>query len=253
MKRTFLILGIFISISTFAQREEKIEYYTDSDVRNQIFSIGVRYDPYFTSRTLLTGSVLPSQEYYFLNSSTTGRFGNAYGIDLFFRLNERLDLGVGFERSTGGYTWDFIKILQTTGTISDTVDGDFAVDVDVSYLSIPFRFNFSTQMNDLWALEVAPVFEVNFLEKLNYDLRDSRNIFTPEQRDSIGFGDQKENARQVNYTIGVEVGGRYFITENLSLHMMGILRYMLQPLTENFGPRETLLRYGGSFGLRYRF
>jgi len=201
---------------------------------------------------LISNSVLPSQAFYFLDQSTTGSYADDYGLDIIYKPSDAFHFSLGVSKSKGAYTWDFIKIADQIQGGGDTLDITFRSTTTAEHINIPLSFYVHQRMNDDWSLEFVPAIEANYLSRLN---RSIEYIGEGEVSDSTdtntSFGDLTDEARTWNWTVGIGIGGRYWLTDNFSFFVRGKLRYMILPLIDNNGPREVLFQYGGSFGIRY--
>lgn len=245
---TLLALGQF---AVFAQKEEKIEYYTDSEVKRSIVSVQAGYMPYFTNRRLIANSVNPQNAYFFLDNSVTGKFGQAYGADILFGLNSNFQVGVGLYNSFAHYQWDYVKIIDQISGNGDTLNGQFKVDIKANYLNVPIQFGFVTQVADYWYLQVFPALELNFLQQLerNYTIDDPN--LRPENNDD--FGDITQKGTQFNMTINFGLGAEYRALEKVGIFTRLSFRYMFFEIEEEAAMREVIYTIGGHMGVRYYF
>jgi len=60
--------------------------------------------------------------------------------------------------------------------------------------------------------------------------------------------------RDLNYQVGIDLGGTYYFTDQLGLFVHFNARYMINNMLErdNF-PRETIYSFGSNLGLKYSF
>jgi len=228
-----------------AQKEEKIDYYTDSDVHRSIVSLQVGYMPYYTSRRLLSQTANPQADYFFLNSAITGKFGNGYGADLLFSLNSNFQVGIGLYSTNTHYQWDFVRIVSDIqGGNPDTL----AVkkwDNYSSYLTVPIQFGFVSQVAEQWWLQVYPALELNFLQSMKYDyvLADNTNVIV----------DKTQDARDLNMAINFGLGGEFRPMPKLGVFVRMNFRYFFYPNIEDEIVTEVIYTLGGHLGLRYYF
>lgn len=244
MKRLLLALILFAGIDVAAQNDS-IEYFTDSDVKRSIASVQAGYMPYFTSRRLLSETVNPQADYFFLNSAITGKFGQGFGVDLLFSINSSLQLGVGLYNTTTHYQWDFVNIVQNIdGGDPDTLEVR-RWDNKARYLTVPIQFGFVTQVAEQWWLQVYPALELNFLQELTYEylLADG----TEEIDNRI------QDARDVNLAINFGLGAEYRPAPKLGVFARMQFRYFFFPNIEDEIVTEVIYTLGGHVGVRYYF
>lgn len=247
MKRLLIALFLFSEITAFAQKEEDIEYYTDSDVHRSIVSLQLGYMPYMSNRRLLANTVNPQADYFFLNTATTSKFGQGFGGDLLFKLNTNFEVGIGYYFTQAHYQWDFVKIIDNIqGGNSDTLDVT-SWDIYANHHTVPIQFGFVTQVSDQWWLQVYPALELNFLEKLEYDYQ---VVDEPQPRienvtDSLG--------NSFNMAINFGLGAEYRIVPKFGVFARLQFRYYFFPLSEETIVREILYTVGGHAGIRYYF
>ncbi|MCT4623699.1 MAG: outer membrane beta-barrel protein [Schleiferiaceae bacterium] len=247
-KQLALLLMIGFACIANAQKDEEIEYYTDDVVnRSKVFA-SAHYSPYFLNRNIISSESFPDDPVnVILNSSAKGGYGYAIGIDLYYKLNKGLNLGLGVNRSAGSYTIDYKQALETAGFPTDSLAGDYIMTTNVSYINIPLQFMYGISMNDLWDLEVVPQIEMNIVDNIN---RTATQTFDDERGN---LGDQTDKAQQINWTVGIGIGINYYISESFSFFLRPQVRYMLRPMIPNDELNEVLLWLGGQAGLRLYF
>ena len=247
MKRILIFLFVLAEVSAFAQKEDKIEYYTDSDVHRSIVSLQLGYMPYFSNRRLIANSANPQPDYFLLNNSTTGKFGQGFGGDLLFQIASNFEVGVGVYKTNAHYQWDFVKIVDNLeGGNSDTLEV-LSWDIFANHWTVPIQFGFVTQVSDQWWLQVYPALELNFLDKLEYDY--------------LVRGEQESRKLDVTETLGTDfniainfgLGAEYRFIEKMGLYTRVQFRYYFFPLAEEGVIREILYTVGGHIGVRYYF
>jgi hypothetical protein len=251
MRKLFFILFVLAELTSFAQKTEKIEYYTDSDVRRSIVSVQLGYMPYYSNRRILAESANPQAGYYFVNSTVTGGFGQAYGGDLMFKLTQNFEFGVGVYNSFANYSWDAVQLIDAVNGNGDTLNGSYEIFMKANYLNIPIQFGFVTQVADQWYLQVYPAMELNFLQKLDrtYDITDPDLI--PENTDL--FGDITDIGTDFNLTVNFGLGAEYRVTDKIGLFTRLQFRYMFFEVVPDAPIREVIYTVGGHFGARFYF
>ena len=252
--KKLILLGVscFLSASVFSQEtDKKIEYYTDDDVHRSRWAFQGYYSPMYSNRSLISDELFPTQTFYFLDQSTSGEYSSDYGIDIIYKPSENFQFSLGVAKSSAGYTWDFIRIVDQIQGGGDTIDITFKSRTIAQHINIPLSFYVHQRMNDLWSLEFVPFVEANYLTYLERGIEYTGGGTIDSTSLATSFGDLTDQARKWNWTVGISVGGRYYITDNLSGIVKGTLRYMILPLIDSNGPREVLFQYGGTVGLRY--
>ncbi len=244
LKAFFAGVLILSNLALLAQ-DEDIEYFTDSKVKHSIVSIQAGYMPYYTSRRLLSETVNPQADYFFLNSAITGKFGQGYGFDLLFGINSNFQVGVGLYSTTTHYQWDFVQILEDIqGGNPDTLVVN-QWDNRASYLTVPIQFGFVTQIAEQWWLQVYPALELNFIQSIEYDyqLADGRQIIQ----------DKLADARDLNMAINFGLGGEFRPVPKVGIFTRLQFRYFFFPNIEDEIVTEVIYTLGGHVGLRYYF
>ena len=245
MKKIVLALLLTSGFLVQAQKEEDIDYYTDSDVKRNIVSLQVGYMPYYTGRRLLSQTANPQADYFFLNSAITGKFGQGYGGDLLFHITKNVDLGVGLYKTSTHYQWDFESIVRNIeGGNPDTLLIK-RWDIYTDYLTVPIQFGFVTRVADQLWLQVYPALELNFLQSLQYDFE--LNGEAPVVQDKT------QDARDLNLAINFGLGAEYRFTERMGVFTRVQFRYFFYPAVEDEVITELVYTIGGHIGLRYHF
>ena len=253
MKKITLYILLFSSLTALAQKKntEPIEYYTDSEVNRSIVSIQLGYMPYFTNRRIVANSANPQAGYYFLNSEVTGQFGQAYGLDLLFRLNGSFDVGIGLYNSYANYRWDAVKILDDISGNGDTLGGTYKIDMSAQYINVPIEFGFVSQIADQWYLQVYPALELNFLKKLERTYQIDNPDLQP--KDNNAFGDITDIGTDFNLTINFGLGAEYRVAPKIGFFTRLQFRYMFYPVVNEAVAREVIYTVGGHMGVRFYF
>jgi hypothetical protein len=251
MKKLLVLIFIGTALSGFAQKEDKIEYFTDSDVKRSIVSVQLGYMPYYSNRRILAQSANPQAGYYFLNSSVTGGFGQGYGGDILFKLTSNFEFGVGIYNSVANYSWDAVKLIDAVNGNGDTLNGDYKISMRANYLNIPIQFGFVTQVADQLYLQVYPALELNFLQQLdrNYDIDDP----DLQPTNTNLFGNITDIGTDFNLTVNFGLGAEYRITEKIGLFGRLQFRYMFYEIVDDAPIREVIYTVGGHFGARFYF
>ncbi len=248
MKKLFsLILSLF-ALGAMAQPDDDIVYYTDSDVKDSRFNLALNLNPYFTDMRLINDDAASSQFNTFSEAiEADGNFRLDYGLDLFYEIGPSFHIGVGIGRSYGAYTW-----RNVSGGDSLLPDLTFDNEVAVSMWSVPIKINFTTQISDVFSLEVLPMVEMNFLDNYN-SIWSFKGSNAPADT-SFKLNDRLRN---LNWSVGIALGGTYWFTNEFGLFFRGSVKYMLNDMvqrSEDFlWPRETLINFGANTGLRLRF
>jgi hypothetical protein len=246
MRTRLLILLITLSTAAVAQRNDTIEYFTDSDVHRSIVSVQAGYMPYYTSRRLLSESANPQAGYFFLDQAITGKFGQGFGGDVLFNLNGRFQVGVGLYSTSTHYQWDFVSIVSNLpGGNVDTLQV-LRWDIKANYLTVPIQFGFVSQVADQWWLQVYPALELNFLQQLEYDYllaKDNEQVIQ----------DRTQDARDLNLAINFGLGAEYRVVPKFGVFTRLSFRYFFFPAIEDEIVTEVVYTIGGHIGVRYYF
>ena len=127
MKKLYALVFILsFSLNTKAQeeKEEKIVYYTDDVIKRSKVYMGLHYSPYFLTRNVVRAETTPNDPTNtILNQGTKGGYGQAYGLDLYYKFGSSLHFGVGLNASDGSFSVDFKEGLVNNGLLPDTVSG----------------------------------------------------------------------------------------------------------------------------------
>jgi len=242
MRKWIVMPVILLSCTVWAQKNDDIDYYTDSKVKNSRLSLALNLNPNYTDRRLINDEVPSGGGFDLPNENAVGAFQLNYNLDFYYSLGAAFDVIVGFGRSAASYSIDNVQLYQG---VSDTINTK--LDVDVSMYTIPVRLNFNTSVTDVFDLEVVPVVELTFVDK--YD-----QVFTPSNGSASISNDLSGSVRSINYTVGLALGGTFWIADRWGIIARGNAKYMLNAIIEqdNF-PRETPYSFGLDLGLKYSF
>ena len=256
MKKLFALVFIAcFAFNTYAQKdkEEKIVFYTDDVVKRSKVYMGLHYSPYFLTRNVVRAeTALNDPINLILNNSTKGGFGQAYGLDLYYKFGSSLHFGVGVNASNGSYSVDFKEALVSIGFPEDSLSGEYLATTKVSYINVPIQFVYSIPFSDVWEMEVIPAVEMNFIQNLN------RSATNEQELDGVTWGDITDQARDLNWTVSIGIGGNYRITPKFTVFARPHFRYTLRSLLKTSGeysdnPNEILMWIGGQTGIRLYF
>lgn len=250
-----MIGALLISNALWAQPEDEIVYYTDSKVNNSRFNLALNVDPYFTDMRLINSDAENSLVNTFDDQlQASGDFRLNYGLDLFYEIGPSFHIGIGFGRSYGAYTWDQV-LLDTNGLYASNA-------VEVAMYTVPIKVNFTTQISEVFSLEVVPTVEMNFLNR--YSARfEYGGVANAPADSSFNLNDRLQD---LNWSVGIALGGTYWFSDSFGFFVRGSIKYMLNDIigTRNNlawpqatlieqWPRETLINFGGNLGLRVKF
>lgn len=242
----FYIIAFFgLSQIAHAQRNGKIEYYTDSEVKRNPISIGVNYSPFFAaSRELNDDFIEGAYRYDAAEARSKLRFGQSYGLDLYIDLGQSFDLVVGVNQSRTAFELQLNSFFSPG--MMDSLKGNLQLKSAVTHLNIPLHIMLKAQLSDEWALEFLPQVEFNIVQSYSQTIFNdgveaySRNI--------------EEFARPYTTTLGIAVGGNYRFSEYFSYFLRANFRYMLAGMIEERGyARENMYSFGLYTGLRFHF
>lgn len=222
---------------------EETIYYTDSYVRNSRFAIALNANPAFTDLRLINDDLGLGTDFDLSEDNAQGTWQLNYHADLIFELSETFDISVGLGRAFGEYRLGDVLFYQGR---SDSITVDYRA--DVSMTTIPIKINFNSSISEVFDLEVVPSVELNFIDNYN-------SLFIPEDPASESFErDYSEFIQEFNYSVGIHVGGTFWIADRWGLFVRGGIKYMLnQIITRDNFPRETLLNVGANTGVRFNF
>lgn len=248
MKKLLSLIFLFGASVAIAQPDDDIVYYTDSEVEDSRFNIALNLNPYFTDMRLINDDAANSQFNAFADDiEADGSFRLDYGLDLFYEIGPSFHVGIGFGRSYGGYTWRNVNRDSLNPNIT------FDNEVAVSMWSVPIKVNFTTQISDVFSLEVVPSVEMNFIDNYNAIWTYAETANAPADT-SFKLNDR---LRDLNWSVGLGIGGTYWFQDNLGIFFRGSVKYMLNDMIqsdENFQwPRETMINFGANIGMRVRF
>ena len=245
-KKLALLAFIALPVFSWAQPDDDMVYYTDSDVRNSRFGLAANFNPMYTDLRIINDNIgLGGGGFDLTEDEAQGSFQFNYHLDLIYKLNESFELSIGFGQAFGGYTLNDISYFgaQTGG---DTIIADD--EVAVSMYTVPIKINFNSSISDVFDLEVVPTLELNFINK--YEA-----TFMPLDGSTSFTEDFTANAQHLNYSVGLALGGTYWFADSWGVFVRGGIKYMLNQMMidqENFG-RQTLINYGLNIGVRYNF
>ncbi len=227
----------------YGQKDKRdIDYYSDSEVKESRFSIAALLLPNYTDRRLINDEVPSGGGLDLVNEDAMGSFALNYHLDLIYSVGSALDLSIGFGYMSTTYSFENAAYYFNR---NDTLTVNASTDVGL--YTVPFKLNFNTSISDAFDLEVVPSVELAFINayQTTYDPQNGGESFT------VVYDERTNN---INYLVGISLGGTFNLTENWGLIFRGNIKYMLNSLIEesNF-PRETLYSFGINTGLRYRF
>lgn len=255
MKKIIVVIALFSSICTLAQKEkeEEIVYYTDSDVKHNHFYLGANYSPYYVNRRILSESIGGDAQSNLLNQSTKGDYGYSYGGELYYKFNPNLHISAGVNKSKASYSINIKSVYDDLSGVGDTIKGDWAINTDVEFINVPIQFQLAYGLSDEWDVEIVPMVEMNFGTYMYRDLivPDGDSYTEITDPDDPYYGDRTEDMRDINWTVGLGLGTNYYITPKLSWYARLHIKYMLRSIIPNDSPSEILLWLGGQTGVRF--
>ncbi|MCX8148797.1 outer membrane beta-barrel protein [Thermaurantimonas aggregans] len=240
---SFTSILILIPVIGIAQKDgkEKIVYFTDSQTKKSNISLALNVNPYLTNRRIMSDSVglggLPigsSNE-----SRTSPVFAYSFGGDLIFRLASSLELWAGVQYGTLGFRDRNYEFNQQTYDLTSKL----------SFINVPIQFSFRGSITEVFDLEFIPLIQINFLRSYTGRISDKQS------GSQIDQFDMTNEARKINYTVGISLSGNFRLAEEYSIFVRPFFHYMLNPMFENNAnfPRERYFSTGLTIGLRYYF
>lgn len=244
MKKSLIaILALSFAVKAYAQPEKPIQYYTDSDVKNSIFSVSVRYSAYGVNRRISDVDANPnlSVRVNQVFPSKTG-FGMTSGVIVDAKLTGSLRLGVGAEYANFNYGWENAPIWDRFNiNPGDTLF--IPVKIQQTSIQFPIRVGFVVDMNDAWALEVWP--SVRYNKVLKYV--ETGTIYGGEVEEDL-----TDKAAKNTWMVGLAVGGSFYINDWMRAFLHLDAQYTLDPFYQaDNHPREMVYAIGGATGLRF--
>ncbi|MCC5915807.1 MAG: hypothetical protein JJU02_00625 [Cryomorphaceae bacterium] len=242
-----LLIALFVfPLCLVAQRkdkEEKIVYFTDANVKRSSISVAADGSGFYSNRSRIGGGFTPGQGS--LNDDlpkSNGVFGWNSGFHIVWRVASSLEIWSGVSYASGGWIDKHTYLTMENEIPTQT-------NVYLDFINIPIQFSFRSEMNELWDLEVLPMFEFNLLNRYSEDIYHRNNTDV-----RIESRDMASEARRVNYTIGLSLSGRYKFDEHWSLFIRPFFHYMFNSLIDDpERPREVLYGVGLSTGVRFQF
>ena len=246
------ILSFSLHMKAQKDKEEKVIFYTDDVVKRSKVYMGLHYSHYFLTRNVVRAETTPNDPInLILNQGTKGGYGQAYGLDLYYKFGSSLHFGVGINGSNGSYRVDFAEAVKDF-IPADSIQGSYIATTKVSYLNVPIQFVYSIPFGDNWEMEVIPSVEMNFIQSLD------RSGTTEPDLDGVTWGDITSQARDLNWTVAIGIGANYRITPKFTVFARPHFKYQLRPLlktSDEFSdnPNEILMWIGGQTGIRFYF
>lgn len=247
MKKLFCFMFVLSSVAALAQPddEDDIVYYEDSQVRQSRFSISILGNPTFTDRRLINNEIPAGGGYDLVDDQAEGSINFNYEAHLFYKLGSSFDVGLGAGREYASYTVKDVSFYLDANNIliEDTTIANAKTQVDMWVF--PVMLNFNTSISDVFDLEVIPTVKLTFIDSYV-------TTFDPANGDKFSR-DFTDDTRDLNYQVGISLGGTYNFTERFGLFVRANGRYMLNSMVElQDYPRETIYSVGANIGLKFR-
>lgn len=242
MKKWIVVL-LVLPLWGWAQ-EEDIVYYTDSEVKDSRLGLALNVNPVYSDLRIINNQLgLGGADFQLEDENAVGSFQLNFHGDLTFDLSPTFELSAGFGRAYGRFT---LEDVQYFGVNNDTNLATYRADIRM--YTVPIKINFHTALSEIFDLEVIPAVELNFIDRY-------RATFDPQPAGLNTFQeDYTDETQRLNYSVGLSLGGTFWMSDKLGLFARGTVKYMLNQMVdlETF-PRETLLNYGLNLGVRYHF
>jgi hypothetical protein len=224
------------------EKEDEIVYYTDSEVKNFRLGVALNANPVNTDLRLINDDFGEGGAFTATSDEASGTWKVNYHLDLIYELSNTFDLSVGFGYAYGGYTLGDVNYF---GGGLDTLAADYQV--DVSMYTVPVKINFNSSISEVFDLEVVPMVELNFIDRY-------QGQFLVAGQEPQALGNVNDSLQSTNYSVGIMVGGQYWVTNDFGFFVRGGIKYMLNQMVDiDAFPRETLLNLGANVGVRYNF
>lgn len=246
MKKIFLTLAVMaLGLQAWSQKDDDIVYFEDSDVRQSRMSLALVANPNFTNRNLINDEIPEGGGFDLLVAKTSGSFAFNYNLDVFYSLSSALDIGVGFGRANAAYSVSEVLVYQSDSFVYELTDTiNVSADLATNMWTMPIKLNFNTSISDIFDLEVIPTVSLIFPDKYSMKLR------SPGTED-IDL-DLSDYLRNLNWRVGISLGGTWYFSENLGFFVRANANYLLNSMIERPGyPRETLYSFGADIGLKF--
>lgn len=259
LKNWAFSLAILLPAIAWAQpKNETIEYFTDDEVRDTRFSFQLLYAPEYASRRLaLYEPVQDGNEIYALTSEDAGAvYGQRIGLMSYFELREMFHLGVGFTTINSGFVTKGFAAFDQNAVFQDTI-ANLPATTRFEAIAVPIQIIFHTQMNDVWALQVVPSYDLIFMQKIERQWESGApNYATDAVSGALGLmyqrGSQTKYHNGFNGAIGFAMGNEFRVANDLVFTLRGEFRFGLSPINNSdIGLREIPYSVGGSMGFRY--
>lgn len=241
--RYCLILLLFVPSLLFAQKkqkEEKIIYFTDSEVKRSRISLATDGAGFYSNRNRLGQGFNPGGAAGDDEPSTNGTFAWNAGGHIIFSLNRSLEIWTGVVYATAGWTDRHFEFNDMRTTMR----------ANLEYINVPIQFSFHSAINEILDLEVLPMFEVNILSAYDESVYERSNNVLLNTTNLA----EDPDARRINYTIGLSISANIKFADNWSVYTRPFFHYMLNSLIDDSDrPRDVLIGAGLGVGLRYKF
>ncbi len=245
MKKILLCVLMAMVFQLKSQKgDDEIVYYEDSDVRQSRLSIALLANPNFTNRNLINDEIPEGAGFDLIVADTKGDFALNYNLDIFYSLSPSLDIGIGIGRAHAFYSIEQVRVYQTDTfpiEIGDTIQ--FAADLSTNMTTLPIKLNFNTSLSDIFDLEVIPTVSLIFPDRYQISLEN--------ETENLDF-DASDYLRNLNWRVGISLGGTWYFAENWGFFVRANANYLLNSMIERPGyPRETLYSFGADIGLKF--
>lgn len=243
------LLTFFFALSGFvaAAQPNGIVYYEDSDVRHSRFSMSLNLNPNYTDRRLINDEIPAGAGFDLVDDRASGGFAFNFGADLYYALSPTFDIGLGAGRAHAAFEVERAEVYNTEAFdfgLSDTARVD--AQTQVNMWKFPLKVNFHTAISDIFELEVLPAVSLVLIDKYE-------TTFEAESMPSF-TRDFTAHTQDVNYIVGLSLGGTWYFAENFGFFFRANANYMLNSMIEvEDYPRETLYSFGSDMGLKIRF
>ena len=241
--RLFLFSLLIVTGTLFAQQPDSL--------KTKKWAIGLTYSPDYCFRT----PYAKDTEKGFANISEKGKMGFTTGINILYRLLDRVGVEFGVLYSTKGQKARTSSVSWTTpdGTydpaIPNYIPGDEArtekqVTYTYKYLEIPLKVN---------------VYLINKRLKVFPSIGCSANIFMGKKTVSVYDGNKEtstkydaKNIPSTEFAILAGIGIGYDLTKSLAVKVEPSFRSFIRPLVD-FPVSGTFYSLGANTGLYLRF
>ncbi len=238
---------LMLSFSASSQDDDEIVYFEDSRVKNSRMSLSLYGNPTYTDRRLLNDEIPFGGGYELATEDAEGAFQFNYGAQIFFSISSSLDVGTGFGFERASFTTRNAEFyLDENNQVDTSLRQIVDVRTDVSMKVVPIMLNFNTSISETFDLEVIPTVSLTFIDSYETE-------FTTASGEKFSR-DFSDDLLDLNYQVGIGLGGTYYLSEQWGFFLRFNARYLLNNMLQRDDfPRETIYSFGSNLGFKFSF